>query len=260
MDAPRTDEHLSRDNGNEPAIDPAYLAAMEADASNEDLSTKRIFTTGEAATICKVSQQTIIRCFDSGRLVGFRVPGSKFRRIPREELIRFMKANNIPIEVLSALRKRVLAVDDDPRILDLYTEMFRDDEAVELMTASTGYDAGMLTESFRPNLIILDYMLPDINGNIVCQRVRENPKYEETKVLFVSGAVDEQEMRELMRAGGSGFVRKPFDLGDLRRQVKSLLGVDEAGLAARAAAMSDGGHSGHGSSNGHGHTRMNGSH
>ncbi len=51
---------------------------------------KQVFTTGEAAEICKVSQQTIIRCFDSGRLNGFRVPGSKFRRIPRVELLRFM--------------------------------------------------------------------------------------------------------------------------------------------------------------------------
>ena len=52
---------------------------------------KAVYTTGEAATICKLSQQTIIRCFDSGQLKGFRVPGSKFRRIPRETLIQFMK-------------------------------------------------------------------------------------------------------------------------------------------------------------------------
>ena len=52
---------------------------------------KTVFTTGEAAEICKVSQQTIIRCFDSGRLKGFRVPGSRFRRIPREALLQFMK-------------------------------------------------------------------------------------------------------------------------------------------------------------------------
>ena len=46
---------------------------------------KTVFTTGEAAKICKVSQQTIIRCFDSGQLKGFRVPGSRFRRIPRDQ-------------------------------------------------------------------------------------------------------------------------------------------------------------------------------
>ena len=60
------------------------------------MSTKTVFTTGEAARICKVSQQTIIRCFDNGTLKGFRVPGSRFRRIPREQLFQFMKENGIP--------------------------------------------------------------------------------------------------------------------------------------------------------------------
>ena len=59
---------------------------------------KDLFTSGEAAEICRISQQTIIRCFDSGRLEGFRVPGSRLRRIPRQSLIRFMKENNIPID------------------------------------------------------------------------------------------------------------------------------------------------------------------
>ena len=55
------------------------------------MACKTVFTTGEAAKICKVSQQTIIRCFDSGALKGFHVPGSRFRRIPRESLLTFMK-------------------------------------------------------------------------------------------------------------------------------------------------------------------------
>ena len=68
---------------------------------------KSVFTTGEAAEACKVSQQTIIRCFDSGRLRGFRVPGSRFRRIPRDALLQFMKDNGIPPDSLeSGKRKR----------------------------------------------------------------------------------------------------------------------------------------------------------
>ena len=130
---------------------------------------KRIFTTGEAAAICKVSQQTIIRCFDSGRLTGFRVPGSKFRRIPREELIRFMRANGIPLDPLEGERRRVLIVDDDQAVLELLVDIIQRDGRFEIKTASNGYDAGLLTESFRPSLILLDYMLPDLNGNVVCQ-------------------------------------------------------------------------------------------
>src|SRR5215467_10685231 len=74
---------------------------------------KTVFTTGEAAKICKVSQQTIIRCFDNGQLKGFRVPGSRFRRIPREALYKFMKDNSIPTDALESGKRKVLLVDDD---------------------------------------------------------------------------------------------------------------------------------------------------
>src|SRR4051812_19187556 len=83
---------------------------------------KTVFTTGEAADICKVSQQTIIRCFDSGRLKGFRVPGSRFRRIPRDALIAFMKDNGIPPDSLDTGKQKVLVVDDDPEIVELFVD------------------------------------------------------------------------------------------------------------------------------------------
>src|SRR5438552_18489623 len=91
-------------------------------AKNKSPSTwtdKQVFTTGEAAEICKVSQQTIIRCFDNGRLQGFRVPGSRFRRIPREALLQFMKDNNIPPDALDSGKTKVLVVDDDPELVEL---------------------------------------------------------------------------------------------------------------------------------------------
>src|SRR5262245_3996374 len=69
---------------------------------------KTVYTTGEAAKICKVSQQTIIRCFDNGQLKGFRVPGSRFRRIPREALYKFMKDNGIPTDALESGKRKVL--------------------------------------------------------------------------------------------------------------------------------------------------------
>ena len=86
---------------------------------------KDLFTTGEAAEICRVSQQTIIRCFDSGRLRGFRVPGSKFRRIPRQNLVKFMRDNSIPLDNLDSGRKKVLIVDDDAEIVELIGDIRR---------------------------------------------------------------------------------------------------------------------------------------
>ena len=200
---------------------------MADETSNEDLAIKKIFTTGEAAKVCKVSQQTIIRCFDSGRLGGFRVPGSKFRRIPRDELIRFMKANDIPLEAIEGGTKRVLVVDDDPEILALFTALLEREGGFDVKTASTGYDAGMLTESFRPHLIVLDYMLPDVNGNIVCDRIRSGERADQVKILCVSGVVNRAEVDELLGSGADDFMQKPFDVDALMGRVNQLLGRAE---------------------------------
>lgn len=199
---------------------------MSQTAVSSKWADKRIFTTGEAAEICKVSQQTIIRCFDSGRLGGFRVPGSKFRRIPRAELIKFMRANDIPTDVLESIAtRRVLIVDDDPAIGELLQDTLGRDQRWSLRVALTGYDAGLLTESFRPNLILLDYMLPDINGSVVCQRIRSNPEYADCKIIIVSGVVNQTEIDELMKAGADEFVRKPFNIQQLVARMSTLAGL-----------------------------------
>ncbi len=194
----------------------------------EDLASKRVFTTGEAAKVCKVSQQTIIRCFDTGRLSGFRVPGSKFRRIPRDELIKFMRANNIPVEALDQGKRRVLVVDDDPNIVDLFVDLLSGDGRYEVKTASTGYDAGIMTERFKPHLLVLDYMLPDLNGNIVCERVRAMSELAETRILFVSGVVARAEVDALLRAGADEFLQKPFDVDQLSATIERLSGAPSA--------------------------------
>ncbi len=186
---------------------------------------KTVFTTGEAAEICKVSQQTIIRCFDSGRLKGFRVPGSRFRRIPRDALIAFMKDNSIPPDNLDNGKLKVLVVDDDPEIVELFVDVLERDGRFEVKTAATGYDAGMVTNEFKPDLIILDYMLPDVNGNVVCRTIRAKEEFADTKIIIVSGVVNQDEIDELKRAGADDFVKKPFNIEKLIERIGELLAV-----------------------------------
>ena len=186
---------------------------------------KTVFTTGEAAEICKVSQQTIIRCFDSGRLKGFRVPGSRFRRIPRDALIAFMRDNNIPPDALESGKQKVLVVDDDPEIVELFVDVLERDGRFEIRTAGSGYDAGMITQEFMPDLIILDYMLPDINGNVVCQTLRADPRFEHMKIVIVSGVVNQDQIDALLKAGADEFVRKPFNIAKLIGRIGNLLAV-----------------------------------
>lgn len=173
---------------------------------------KAVYTTGEAADICKLSQQTIIRCFDNGQLKGFRVPGSKFRRIPYESLSEFMRQNHIPLDGLEGGAIRVLVVDDDKEIIELFVDALKADGRFEITTAQSGYDAGIRTQQFRPNIVVLDYMLPDINGKTLCRTIREDPSLQDIKILIISGVADPNDVEMLKNAGADDFIRKPFDI------------------------------------------------
>ena len=186
-------------------------------------TTKELFTTGEAADLCNLSQQTIIRCFDSGRLRGFRIPGSKFRKIPRDSLLKFMKENSIPILNSQSGKKRLLIVDDDAEIVELMTDVLARDGRFEVRTASTGYDAGIMTQKFRPDLILLDYMLPDVNGNIVCKTIKQDPEFANTKIIIISGVINQTEIDDLMKAGAEAFVKKPFNITELIDRIAAVL-------------------------------------
>ena len=187
---------------------------------------KTVFTTGEAAKICKVSQQTIIRCFDSGQLRGFRVPGSRFRRIPREALYRFMKENNIPTDALESGRRRILIVDDDQAVVELISEVLASDNRFEYKVVNNGFGAGMLANEYHPDLIILDVMLPDINGQVVCELIRQDPAMADIKIICISGMVEEDKIAELKAAGADDFLHKPLDIDELMRRICRLLDIE----------------------------------
>lgn len=190
------------------------------------MSTKTVFTTGEAAKICKVSQQTIIRCFDNGSLKGFRVPGSRFRRIPRDQLFAFMRDNGIPTDALESGQKKLLIVDDDEDLVELIREGFSRDGRFEIRSVNNGFDAGMGVREFRPDLVILDVMLPDINGKEVCQRVRGDSALDMVKILCISGMVEKDKVAELMEAGANDFMQKPFAIEDLIDRACDLLEIE----------------------------------
>lgn len=209
----------------EPSDEAVAVAKVLQEANQSEWRMKTVFTTGEVAEVCKISQQTVIRCFDSGRLKGFRVPGSKFRRIPREALIGFMRENDIPLDHLDSGKKRVLIVDDDPAIVEMLVDLLTRDGRFEVKSASNGFDAGSMTQEFKPDIILLDYMLPDINGNVVCQRIRQDQNLAHTKIIIVSGAVAPDEIEGLLSAGADEFIRKPFDIEKLISSMVALLSV-----------------------------------
>lgn len=199
-------------------MDPKVTLPHE-EPVNPNLLQKTVFTTGEVAEICGISQQTVIRCFDNGRLKGYRVPGSKFRRIPRDALIPFMKANGISLDRLETGKKRVLVVDDDPAIVEMLVELLERDGRFDVQTASNGFDAGLRTKEFRPEVIVLDYKLPYLNGDAVVRRIREDESLEDVKIIIISGEVDRAGVDALMKCGADCFLQKPFGIDQLVQKI-----------------------------------------
>jgi excisionase family DNA binding protein len=189
---------------------------------------KTVFTTGEAAKICKVSQQTIIRCFDSGQLKGFRVPGSRFRRIPRDQLYSFMRDNGIPTDALDSGKRKILVVDDDEDLVELIVDQLVRDGRFEVRSVNNGFGAGMQIKEFRPDLVVLDVMLPDINGIEVCRLVRGDKTMDDVRIICISGMVEPERIQQLKDAGANDFVKKPFDVEALVERVCQLLDVESA--------------------------------
>jgi excisionase family DNA binding protein len=187
---------------------------------------KDVYTTGEAAKICKVSQQTIIRCFDSGQLKGFRVPGSRFRRIPRAELFMFMRDNGIPTDALESGKRKILVVDDDVSLVELISDALERDGRFEVKTVNNGFDAGMMVKDYHPDLLVLDVMLPDINGKEVCQRVRSDSTMDDVKIICISGMVEQDKIEDLRQSGANDFMQKPFEIDTLVDRICAQLDVE----------------------------------
>lgn len=176
---------------------------------------KKMFTTGEAAEVCTISQQTIIRCFDSGRLKGFKVPGSKFRRIPRESLISFMKAHDIPMDRLDMGKRRVQLIGPD---LQATAEAIGRDPQLDVIHASGGFEAGLQVQEFAPDVIVLGKLESEAEAQAVCRLVRRMPAMAQTSILL-TGKRTATQMNQLLAAGANEVLKHDFTLEQLMEYI-----------------------------------------
>ncbi|MCE2813253.1 MAG: response regulator [Planctomycetaceae bacterium] len=137
-----------------------------------------------------------------------------------------MKDNGIPTDALESGRKKLLIVDDDQDLVDLMRDGFERDGRFEIRTANNGFDAGMQVKEFRPDLVVLDVMLPDINGREVCQRVRSDRTMDTVKILCISGMVEADKISDLRSAGANDFMQKPFTIDQLIDRVCDQLEIE----------------------------------
>ena len=182
----------------------------------------KVFTSGEVATICGVSADTVSRWFDLGQIEGYRLGPGGDRRIPYENLKKFMINHGIPLDRLEEGKRRILVVDDDPYYLDVIPAVLSRNEDCEIITASTGFDVGAQVVDHNPHLIILDIHLSDMDGRMVCERVKARPETKGTRILAISGFIDDEEARELSDYGFDDYLKKPFGTADLLEKVEVL--------------------------------------
>jgi DNA-binding response OmpR family regulator len=142
-----------------------------------------------------------------------------------------MKDNGIPTDALESGKRKVLLVDDEPEIVEIINKALDEDGRFEVRIAANGFDAGMMVKEYRPDLIILDVMLPDINGKEVCHRVRADPNLEEVRIICISGMVEEDKIQELKLAGADDFLHKPFDVEQLIERMCEQLEMEPATTA-----------------------------
>ena len=151
----------------------------------------KVFTTGQVAKICKVAPRTVSKWFDSGRLKGYRIPGSQDRRIPREYLIKFLKEHGMPLgELEDEIKAKILLVSQDGVWVENFKSAF-DPEASKVAHAAGGFDAGIQAESFHPDCIVVDFAIGKQDAYQICQNLRRNGEFSEIiSIALISGPND----------------------------------------------------------------------
>jgi excisionase family DNA binding protein len=170
---------------------------------------KDVLTTGQVAQICNVAPRTVTKWFDSGQLKGYRIPGSKDRRIPTNELIRFMKAHDIPTDELEIGQMRILIIDTDWEYAERMAEAFKEKKNYQVHTASNSFDAGLLAQKVIPHIIMINLMAQDIDASQVCKYIRSNPELAGGKVIAIAENLGENEVTALQAKGFDAVLTHP---------------------------------------------------
>ncbi|HEY3241781.1 MAG TPA: response regulator [Phycisphaerae bacterium] len=185
---------------------------------------KEVLTTGEVARICNVAPRTVSKWFDSGQLRGYRIPGSKDRRIPISYLVRFMRAHGMPLNGLDSGRVRVVLVDTDEQFARAVQQALGG-SGYEVSTAATAFEAGVLAERIRPHVMLVDLATPDLSPAALVRHVRAHEAISAIKLVAVGGGLSEGQEHALRQAGFEACLRKPFDMQKLVRTIEDALAV-----------------------------------
>jgi excisionase family DNA binding protein len=185
---------------------------------------RNVLTTGDVAKICNVAPRTVSKWFDSGQLRGYRIPGSKDRRIPINELIRFMKANNMPTDILPVGKIRVLVVDGENGSESPLAETLTV-RGYETQSVSNGFDAGAAAQKFAPHVILINLLARDIDAHVICKSIRTSEEYGTIKIIALANHLSPQEAAALMQKGFDGYVSDPTDTTEIIKRIEEATAI-----------------------------------
>ncbi len=181
---------------------------------------KNVLTTGDVARICNVAPRTVSKWFDSGQLRGYRIPGSKDRRIPLNELVRFMKANNIPTEALPVGRVRVLIVDGSADSTPDLIEDLKTKGDYEIHVARSGFETGAALQKFSPHIVLINLSTNGIDAHGLCKNIRTIEEFAAVKIVALANHLSRQEVAALLQNGFDAHISDPTEAGEIIRRIE----------------------------------------
>lgn len=182
---------------------------------------KKFYTIPEAAEICFVNRATMLRWVKAGKLKSFQTPGGHYR-ILMDDLECFLSENNMPGINQKNSRKRILIVDDDAQVLKVVSRILEPYQH-EMEVASNGFEAGLKVKDFKPDLMILDLIMPMIDGFDVCKSIKQNPDMDHIRILILTGHDMPETREQIMKVGADAMMAKPIEKNILLEHVNRLL-------------------------------------
>lgn len=189
---------------------------------------RKSLSTGDIARYCQVTPATVVNWIKADKLEVYTTPGGQYR-MEVKSFVEFLEKNRFPIpeELQPSNERRILVVDDDPEILELATESLAEHMPSAIIEVSSdGYDALLKIGSFRPHAVVLDLMMPRVDGAEVCRRLRANQDTRNLFILAVSGlAADNELVRRVKRIGVDDFFTKPLNFAEVAKSLSKMLKI-----------------------------------
>jgi excisionase family DNA binding protein len=185
---------------------------------------RSFFTTFRISKICGVNPTTVQNWVKAKKLRAFQTPGGH-RRVRREDLIAFLKEFGMPIPAdLLQNPPLVMVVDDEIEIVEMLEALMKSgDEEVNVVKAHNGVDALLMIGEHKPDLLILDLMMPGMNGYEVCQKLKSKQSTRNIKIVAISGDHSRSVEDRIVKTGADLFFTKPLEIVGFREQCLKLL-------------------------------------